>query len=320
MEPIKTEGMTNLCRTRPDLLLKIHNLSVSFPIKGDLVPVVDQVSFSISRGEVLAVVGESGCGKSQVALALMGLTSPSGTVILKGSGLDVQKAMVFQEPMTALNPVLRIGYQIQEAIRIKKSAKGEQRKNLKEQTLAFLQDVGIEDPDQRYYQYPHEFSGGMRQRVLIAMALAREPELLIADEPTTALDVTIQAQIINLLRDLNKNRGLAILYITHDMDLVRSFADRILVMYAGRIVEVGPAKIVLEKPQHPYTRALMSLASLKKNADGYFSSIPGTVPQPDNLPAGCRYHPRCDRIESKCKLGKPPLQTSSFHEWYCIHK
>lgn len=281
---------------------------------------VDQVSFSISKGEVLAVVGESGCGKSQVALALMGLTSPSGIVSLKGEGLEIRKAMVFQEPMTALNPVLKIGEQVREAIWVNNKTHTSERKTLKEKAIAHLEAVGIENPAQRYYQYPHEFSGGMRQRVLIAMALAREPDLLIADEPTTALDVTIQAQIINLLRDLNKTRGLAILFITHDMALVRSFADRMIVMYAGRIVEIGPAEKVLEEPHHPYTQSLMSLATLKKNADGHFAAIPGAVPQPDNIPVGCRYHPRCDNIETNCEVEEPPRHSSGSQEWFCIHK
>jgi len=293
-------------------LLNISSLTVSFPVKGDLIPVVDQVSFSISKGEVLAIVGESGCGKSQIAFALMGLTSPPGTFKIRGAGLDIKKSIIFQEPMTALNPVLTIGEQIREAIPLKNNRT---RKNV----INYLNQVKIENPEVRYKNYPHEFSGGMRQRVLIAMALARKPDLLIADEPTTALDVTIQKEIIKLLRNLNQEQGMALLFITHDIGLLETIADRILIMYAGHIVESGTANQVLKNSSHPYTKDLMALASLKKDEKGRFSAIPGHVPQPENYPSGCPYHPRCREAQDICKEKFPELKNKGQHTWYCIN-
>ncbi|MEE8437011.1 MAG: ABC transporter ATP-binding protein [Candidatus Neomarinimicrobiota bacterium] len=293
-------------------LLNISSLTVSFPVKGDLVPVVDQVSFSISKGESVAVVGESGCGKSQIALALMGLTSSSGTVNMAGQGLEVSKAMIFQEPMTALNPVLTIGEQIREAI-------PEKIDRNRKKVLEYLTQVKIEQPQERYHNYPHEFSGGMRQRVLIAMALARKPELLIADEPTTALDALIQKEIIYLLKELNKKQGLALLFITHDISILEVIADRVLIMYAGHIVESGPTNDVLHKCRHPYTKDLMALADLEKNERGRFSAIPGSVPQPENYPAGCPYHPRCKSAEDICSQEFPALKSRDLQKWSCIH-
>jgi len=273
---------------------------------------VDQVSFSISKGEVLAIVGESGCGKSQIAFALMGLTSPPGTFKIRGAGLDIKKSIIFQEPMTALNPVLTIGEQIREAIPLKNNRT---RKNV----INYLNQVKIENPEVRYKNYPHEFSGGMRQRVLIAMALARKPDLLIADEPTTALDVTIQKEIIKLLRNLNQEQGMALLFITHDIGLLETIADRILIMYAGHIVESGTANQVLKNSSHPYTKDLMALASLKKDEKGRFSAIPGHVPQPENYPSGCPYHPRCREAQDICKEKFPELKNKGQHTWYCIN-
>ncbi|MEE8335426.1 MAG: ABC transporter ATP-binding protein [Candidatus Neomarinimicrobiota bacterium] len=293
-------------------LLNIRSLTVSFPVKGDLVPVVDQVSFSISRGESVAVVGESGCGKSQIALALMGLTSSSGTINMKGQGLEVSKAMIFQEPMTALNPVLTIGEQIREAI-------PEKINRNRKKVIEYLNQVKIGKPEERYGSYPHEFSGGMRQRVLIAMALARKPVLLIADEPTTALDAVIRKDIILLLKELNKKEGLALLFITHDISILKIIADRILVMYAGHIVESGPTDRILHNCRHPYTKDLMALASLEKDEKGRFPAIPGSVPQPENYPSGCPYHPRCKSAIDICSREFPALKCAGLQKWSCIH-
>jgi len=293
-----------------DRLIHIKQLSVSFPIKGDLVPAVDQVSFSIFNGEILALVGESGCGKSQIALALMGLNHPKAQVRLTGTGLDCTKAMIFQEPMTALNPVISIGEQIREAISEKSFA-------TRERVYELLREVKITEPKKRYKQYPHEFSGGMRQRVLIAAALARKPKLLIADEPTTALDVTIQGQIIALLKSLNQRMGLSILFITHDLSLVQKTAHRTLVMYAGKMVESGPTEEVLTSSRHPYTADLMKLSTFEKNRDGKFPAIPGTVPAPHDYPSGCPYHPRCAYVKQDCEQGEPKTGKAGDHSWAC---
>jgi len=293
-----------------DRLIHIKQLSVSFPVKGDLVPVVDQVSFSVFNGEILALVGESGCGKSQIALALMGLNHPQAQVQLTGMGLDCRKAMIFQEPMTALNPVITIGEQIREAISEKAFA-------TRERVYELLREVKISEPKKRYKQYPHEFSGGMRQRVLIAAALARKPKLLIADEPTTALDVTIQSQIVALLKSLNQRIGLSILFITHDLGLVKKVAHRTMVMYAGKIVESGPTEEVLTASRHPYTADLMKLSILEKNGHGKFPAIPGTVPAPHDYHSGCRYHPRCSYAKPDCEQGEPKTETEAEHSWFC---
>lgn len=273
---------------------------------------MDQVSFSISKGESVAIVGESGCGKSQIALALMGLTSSSGTVSMTGQGLEVSKAMIFQEPMTALNPVLTIGEQIREAI-------PEKINRNRKKVIEYLNQVKIGQAEERYGSYPHEFSGGMRQRVLIAMALARKPVLLIADEPITALDAVIRKEIIFLLKDLNKKQGLALLFITHDISILKLIADRVLVMYAGHIVESGPTNLILHNCRHPYTRDLMALASLEKDEKGRFSAIPGSVPQPENYPPGCPYHPRCRSAIDICSREFPALKSRGLHKWSCIH-
>ncbi|HIN96636.1 MAG TPA: ABC transporter ATP-binding protein, partial [Candidatus Marinimicrobia bacterium] len=222
----------------------------------------------------------------------------------------IQTAMIFQDPLNALNPVLKVGTQILEGIKNKvKRNKGE--------VVRLLNAVGIDEPEKRYYQYPHEFSGGMRQRVLIAIALARDPDLLIADEPTTALDVTIQAQIIDLLKEFNENQGVSILFISHDLSLVKSFAQRTMVMYAGRIVESAPTDVLFSTPQHPYTKALIQLSKMKKNNKGEFSSIPGVVPLPLHYPTGCRFHPRCTSAIQECAEKEPDIILKGDHSWAC---
>ena len=292
-----------------DHLLDVKDLTIQYTIEGNLASVVDQVSFYIDPGEIIALVGESGCGKTQVALSQAGLL-PKSARISQNSINGIQTAMIFQDPLNALNPVLKVGTQILEGIKNKvKRNKGE--------VVQLLNAVGIDEPERRYYQYPHEFSGGMRQRVLIAIALAREPDLLIADEPTTALDVTIQAQIIDLLKEFNENQGVSILFISHDLSLVKLFAQRTMVMYAGRIVESAPTDVLFYTPQHPYTKALIQLSKMKKNNRGEFSSIPGFVPLPLHYPTGCRFHPRCPSAIQECAEKEPDIILKEDHFWVC---
>ena len=298
------------------VLLSVRDLQVGFVTEGGRLQAVDGVSFELGAGEVLAIVGESGCGKSVTAQTIMGLTrSPNarieGSVRLRGAELldaseaELQKvrgeeiAMVFQDPMTSFNPVYRIGDQIVEAIRAHQSDgdKGDARKRAVEMLTA----VGIPEAQSRVDSYPHEFSGGMRQRAMIAMALALEPDVLIADEPTTALDVTIQAQILDLLGQLNRQRNLATILITHDLGVVAEVADRVLVMYAGRVVEEGTLDEIFYDPQHPYTWGLLgSLTRLDRPRPHRLPQIRGAPPSLLNLPAGCHFRPRCPHEFEKC--------------------
>lgn len=301
-------------------LLEVRGLRVSFFVDGAELKAVDGVDLEIDAGQTLALVGESGCGKSVTALALLGLIDSPGRIVggsvcfagqelvgaseetlvgLRGNNI----AMVFQEPMSALNPVLRVGDQVAEAMRVHR---GLSRAAAREPAIALLAEVGIPSPAERYDVYPHQLSGGMRQRVMIAAALACEPRLIVADEPTTALDVTIQAQILELLRQLQRDRGMAILFITHDLGLLRRIADNVAVMYAGRIVEHRDTSSFLETPRHPYSRAL--LESVPAGQVGHrLRSIPGTVPDLANLPAGCAFFARCGRAEERCSQQRPPL-------------
>ncbi len=295
-----------------DRLLDVKNLTIKYNIEGNLVPVVDRVSFYIDPGEVVGLVGESGCGKTQVALAQAGLL-PKQALVSENENRNLRTAMIFQDPMNALNPVMKVGKQIAEGIKIKCT---EKRK--KEKVVSLLEQVEIDEPEKRFDQYPHEFSGGMRQRALIAMSLAMEPDLLIADEPTTALDVTIQGQIINLLKKLNKQNNLSILFISHDLSLVRSFAHRTMVMYAGKIVESGSTEDVYSDPRHPYTKSLLNVAGLGKE-NGQFITIDGSVPDPQYYPSGCPFHPRCDVAEERCCNEFPELTQVDQHAWNCIH-
>jgi oligopeptide/dipeptide ABC transporter ATP-binding protein len=297
-------------------LLAVRELRVGFATEGGLLQAVDNISFELGAGEVLAIVGESGSGKSVTAQTIMGLTrSPNariqGSVRLHGAELvgageaelrgvrGERIAMVFQDPMTSFNPVYRIGDQIVEAIRAHRpgSSGGEARRH----AVELLGSVGIREPERRADLYPHEFSGGMRQRAMIAMALALEPELLIADEPTTALDVTIQAQILELLGRLNRERDLATILITHDLGVVATVADRVLVMYAGRIVEEGSLEQIFYDPQHPYTWGLLgSLTRLDRPRPHRLPQIRGAPPSLLRLPAGCHFRPRCPHAFGKC--------------------
>jgi oligopeptide/dipeptide ABC transporter ATP-binding protein len=300
-------------------LLDVRDLRVSFFTDEGEVHAVDGVTFSIKRGETLALVGESGCGKSVTALSLAKLvaTPPgvykAGEILLDGEDvlkMDKERlrsirgakiSYVFQEPATSLNPVFRIGYQIKEALQLHRPDKATD-----EEVVRLLKLVHIPEPERRMREYPHQFSGGMQQRVMIAMALACQPALLVADEPTTALDVTIQKQILDLLKELKAKLGMAILLITHNLGIVGDLADNVAVMYAGRIVEQSLALDLLRKPLHPYTLALMRSIPKLGTRKERLQSIPGNVPNPVQLPTGCKFHPRCDRAQADCAREPDP--------------
>ncbi len=306
-------------------LLEVKNLQTHFPTRGGLVKAVNDVSFYINEGELLGLVGESGCGKSITALSIMRLISPPGKVVggsVKFKGEDLLKAseirmrelrgddvaMIFQDPMTSLNPVYTVGEQIAEALRLHR---GLNKKDAWNESIEAMKEVSIPDPARRVNDYPHQLSGGMRQRVMIAMALACNPELLIADEPTTALDVTIQAQILELLNELRQTRKLAVLLITHDLGVVAEVADRVCVMYTGKIVEESGVDELFEKPKHPYTQGLLKsvpkLRGIGEAKETRLSTIEGTVPSPTNLPKGCHFAPRCEFRMDVCTYGVIPL-------------
>ncbi len=315
-----------------ETILEVRNLRTSFPADGGFVHAVDDVSFSVRRGEALALVGESGCGKSVTAMSVMRLVAPpgritAGEVRFKGRNLAEMSeremrtvrgndiAMVFQEPMTSLNPVFKIGAQVAEAVRIhNKVSKKEAWKRAGE----MLELVSIPDPIKRLDDYPHQLSGGMRQRVMIAMALSCDPELLIADEPTTALDVTIQAQIMELLASLQQRLGLAILLITHDLGVVAEFCERVIVMYTGRIVEESPVRKLFADPAHPYTRGLLKSLPSVGGGDHRLPTIKGMVPPITNLPGGCKFNPRCPDVMDVCLGNEPALiSVSPGHDARC---
>ena len=304
-----------------DALLEVKNLRTSF----GSVHAVDNVSFNVRRGEAVALVGESGCGKSVTAMSIMRLVAPpgkitAGEVRFKGrnlAGLSEREmrevrgndiAMVFQEPMTSLNPVFKIGAQVAEAIRIHRKAN---KKEAWKQAAEMLELVSIADPHKRLHDYPHQLSGGMRQRVMIAIALSCDPELLIADEPTTALDVTIQAQIMELLASLQKKLGLAVLLITHDLGVVAEFCERVIVMYTGRVVEDAPVRQLFASPAHPYTRGLLKslpgAALVAGTPVNRLPTISGMVPPITALPQGCKFNPRCPDVMDICLGNEPAL-------------
>ncbi|MGN6625391.1 MAG: ABC transporter ATP-binding protein [Tepidisphaeraceae bacterium] len=317
-------------------LLRIENLSVAFETGRGLITAVNGSNVSIDAGQTVALVGESGCGKSVSAMSILRLLpSPpakftSGRILWKGDDLltktDAQMrlvrgaeiAMIFQEPMTSLNPVFSIGDQIVEAITLHQRVGSREANAIAERALA---DVGINDPARRLREYPHQMSGGMRQRVMIAMALACQPKLLIADEPTTALDVTIQAQILELLHKLRQETGLAMLLITHDLGVVAENADVVYVMYASRIVEVATVEDLFDRPTHPYTQGLLrSVPKLGQNIER-LETIPGSVPGPANFPSGCKFHNRCSAMngDPKCREIEPELREISPGHWAACH-
>jgi peptide/nickel transport system ATP-binding protein/oligopeptide transport system ATP-binding protein len=316
-------------------LLSVEGLTMAFPNAGGAPAyAIDGVSFSIDRGQVLGLVGESGCGKSMTALCIMRLVpSPgritAGRIVFDGADLltlpeptmravrGARIGMIFQEPMTALNPVLTAGYQIAEALLIHQSIS---RRRAWQRAVELLSEVGIPEAASRARDYPHQLSGGMRQRVMIAMAIACEPDLLIADEPTTALDVTIQAEILDLLRGLRARRGMGLLLITHDLGVVAEQADRVAIMYAGRIVEEASTPELFAHPQHPYTRALLrSMPVLGAHRDR-LETIPGNVPDITRRPSGCSFRDRCPLATAECAVAPPPLEPKRpGHTAACIH-
>ncbi len=302
-------------------LLEVTNLRVRFPTRQGPVEAVSDVSFDVHPGETVAVVGESGSGKSVTALAVMGLLDSGrvedGSIRYRGEDLATvgtkrlreirgeEIAMVFQNPMTALDPLYTVGNQIVEAIRLHRDSS---RKEAQQRAVELLREVGLPDPERRARSYPHELSGGQQQRVMIAIALACNPSLLIADEPTTALDVTVEAQILRLMRGLQRDHGTAMLFITHDMGVVAEMADRVVVMYAGKVVEQGRVEDVLNDPQNPYTRALLaSIPSPTISRDALMPAIRGAVPSLLETPSGCRFHPRCPEVFDRCPTEEPPL-------------
>jgi peptide/nickel transport system ATP-binding protein len=302
-------------------VLEVEGFSLKFSRAAQAPNLVDNLSFALGEGETLCIVGESGCGKSVTALALMGLLpSPpanvvSGTALFDGKDLFKQSereladlrgnrmSMIFQEPMTSLNPAFTVGEQIAECVR---RHRGLDRQQAREAALAMLRLTSIPAPEKRLDAYPHELSGGMRQRVMIAMALANSPQLLIADEPTTALDVTIQAQVLALVRKLQAETGTAMVLITHDLGVVAEVADHVAVMYAGRIVEYGAVAEIFDDPQHPYTIGLMGAIPSAGKRAGRLATIRGSVPSPEDMPAGCRFAPRCPFAEPRCVDTAPP--------------
>ncbi len=306
-------------------LLEVKKLETHFPTRAGLVRAVDGVSFYVDKGELLGLVGESGCGKSITALSVMRLISEPGKIVggeITFDGEDLLAAsyermreirgddiaMIFQDPMTSLNPVYTVGEQIAEALRLhRKLSRGDARRA----AIEAMKEVAIPDPARRVSDYPHQLSGGMRQRVMIAMALACDPKLLIADEPTTALDVTIQAQILELLDELRRTRELGVLLITHDLGVVAEVADRVAVMYTGRIVEESPVEELFARPKHPYTEGLLrSVPKLTAAAAGKaarLETIEGIVPSPTALPDGCHFAPRCTHRMPRCTAGEIPL-------------
>lgn len=308
------------------MLLEVKGLKTNFYTSRGIVPAVDNVSFNLDEGKVLAIVGESGSGKSVTAMSLIRLVSKPGKTVageiifegedvLKMSPSEVRAlrgekiSVIFQEPMTSLNPVMTCGAQVREVLKVHK--KGMSKEDMEKRVIELFELVGIPDAKRRTKEFPYQLSGGMRQRVMIALALACEPKLLIADEPTTALDVTIQAQVLDLLRDLQKKMNMAILLITHDLGVVAEMADDVIVMYGGSVQESGTVEQVLHKPIHPYTLGLInSIPTLEgdgKNTEGRLNCIRGTVPSLINLPPGCVFCPRCDEAAGRCKQERPPL-------------
>jgi peptide/nickel transport system ATP-binding protein len=310
-----------------DTVLEVKNLQTVFFTNSGLFKAVDDLSFRVRRGETLAIVGESGCGKSVTALSIMRLVPDppgrivGGSVTLEGTdilGLDEAAmrairgnriSMIFQEPMTSLNPVMRIGDQITEAVRLHREISA---REAWKKAVEMLRLVRIPEPERRVHEYPHQLSGGMRQRAMIAMALACRPALLIADEPTTALDVTIQAQILALIVELQKELGTGLILITHDLGVVAQTAQRVIVMYAGKKVEEAGVEALFENPRHPYTRGLMAsmpaVLSFGSKTDARLTEIPGMVPSLTNLPPGCAFAPRCSLAIDKCRAEFPPLE------------
>lgn len=316
-------------------LLEVQNLCVSFATRGQMIPIVENISFSIGEQEILGLVGESGSGKSVTAMALMGLIDAPGVHItgmarFKGQDLLAMSgkqlrtlrgqeiAMIFQDPMTAFTPVYTIGWQIDEQLRVHQKLS---RRQARARTVELLGEMGVPDPLNTANRYPHQLSGGLRQRAMIAMALSCNPSLLIADEPTTALDVTVQAQILDLMRNLRKTYGSSVLLITHDMGVVAETCDKTLVLYSGRVAETGTTQALFAHPQHPYTAALLaSIPPMSGPRPERLPAIPGSPPQPLERPAGCAFAPRCTYSHATCLPAPPPAfhAINSHHKVACL--
>jgi oligopeptide/dipeptide ABC transporter ATP-binding protein len=317
-----------------ELILDVRNLQVKFKVAKDkTLTAIEDVSFKVNRGETLGIVGESGCGKSVTANTILRLLPQQTTIISNGEILlgdvDLVKlsdkemrsirgnriSMIFQEPMTALNPVYRIGDQLIEMLRANGTYT---KKEARQKSVEMLKKVGIHDPEMRMKEFPHQLSGGMRQRVMIAMALSTDPELLIADEPTTALDVTIQAQVLELMKSLQSTMNTAIMLITHDMGVIAENADYVLVMYAGEVVENADVETIFKDAQHPYTKGLLSsLLRVDRDSDK-LNTIEGTVPALDDMPTGCRFSTRCTYCTERCKTEKPEMYGDDSHKVRCF--
>ena len=315
-----------------DNLLAVKNLKVIYPTEEGLVRAVEGIDINIAAGECVAIVGESGCGKSVSALAMMRLlNSPPALTKSDGiflNGLDLeslsdkemqniygkQMSIIFQDALTALNPVMTIGKQIDE---VYLRHIGKSKKEAKQNTIEALRNVGLPSPERRYHDYPHQLSGGMRQRVLIAMAFVCKPKLIIADEPTTALDVTIQAQVLDLLKSMQVSYGTALILITHDLSVVARTADRVYVMYSGKIVEEADVRALFSEPQHPYTQGLLSLIPKISGEINKMEQIPLSVPNPMDKPKGCYFHPRCHKATDICRTNQPPLEHINGRQIRC---
>ncbi len=312
-------------------LLQVKNLVVEFPHRRGTLRAIDDISFDIAPGEILGVVGESGAGKSLTGAAIIGLLEPPGRVaggqiLLEGQRIDNlpyaqmrhirgrQIGAIFQDPLTSLNPLYTVGDQLVETIRAHLPVSADEAR---QRAIGLLQDTGIPAAAQRIDHYPHQFSGGMRQRVVIALALAAEPKLIVADEPTTALDVSIQAQIITLLKSICKERGAAVMLITHDMGVIAETCDRVAVLYAGRIAEIGPVHEVIHHPAHPYTAGLMAAIPDMTLERERLNQIDGAMPRLNAIPAGCAFNPRCPNVHDRCKVDRPDLMDAGATRAAC---
>lgn len=312
-------------------LLQVEHLRVEFPTRRGVLTAVDDVSFEIAEGEVLGVVGESGAGKSITGSAIIGLIEPpghiaGGRIVFEGERIDnlpyekmrrirgKRIGTIFQDPLTSLNPLYTVGRQLVETIMTHTEL---DQRRAQERAISLLAEVGIPSPEQRIDHYPHQFSGGMRQRVVIALALCANPRLVVADEPTTALDVSIQAQIITLLKKLCREHGTAVMLITHDMGVIAETADRVAVMYAGRLVELGPIREVVKHPRHPYTVGLMGSIPSMHGKSERLTQIDGSMPRLNSIPAGCAFNPRCTRAFDRCRRERPELIADGMSHAAC---
>ena len=312
-------------------LLQVKNLVVEFPSRHGTLRALDDISFDIAPGEILGVVGESGAGKSLTGAAIIGLLEPpgrvaSGQIVLEGRRIDQLSAdemrhirgrkigAIFQDPLTSLNPLYTIGRQLTETILAHLPVTP---KEARQRAIQLLKDTGISAAEERIDHYPHQFSGGMRQRVVIALALAAEPQLIVADEPTTALDVSIQAQIISLLKKVCKDRGAAVMLITHDMGVIAETCDRVAVLYAGRVAEIGPVHQVINHPAHPYTAGLMASIPDMESDREHLNQIDGAMPRLNAIPSGCAFNPRCPKTFERCLRERPELVTAGTNQVAC---